>query len=343
MRKGKYVLEFETKPSIIAWSSVVGKKENEGPLGGGFDLVIDDPMAGRDTWEEAESEFQKTSVGILLDKARLCVNDIDVIYAGDLLNQCSGSAFGIKGYDIPFVGIYGACSTSVLAMINAAVGVESGLVNRGISSTSSHFCSAEKQFRFPLEYGGQRTPTAQWTVTGAASALVSSKSEKNCPKIERAIIGRIVDKGVTDVNNMGAAMAPAAAQTICNFLSDTNTSPEDYDLIMTGDLGEVGSQLLCELTQKEYGIDISKKHKDAGMMIYYGDEQDVHAGGSGCACCGTVLCSKILNGLKNGELNRVLVVATGALLSTVSPFQGESIPSIAHGIMITSGKGTENE
>lgn len=343
MRKGKYVLEFESRPSIIGWSAVVGKKENEGPLGGGFDMFIEDPMAGRDTWEEAESEFQKTALGILLDKTKLKSEDIDVIYAGDLLNQCSGSAFGVKGYDVPFVGTYGACSTSVLAMINAAVAVQSGLVRRAVSSTSSHFCSAEKQFRYPLEYGGQRPPTAQWTVTGAASALISADSEKNAPRIEQAIIGKIVDKGITDVNNMGAAMAPAAAQSIADFLNDTNTAPSDYDLIMTGDLGRVGSELLYELMEKEYGIDIKPVHNDSGMMMFYADEQDVHAGGSGCACCGTVMCSKILNALHSGELNKVLVFATGALLSTVSPFQGESIPSISHGVLITCGRGNENE
>ena len=343
MRKGKYVLEFEQKPSIIGWSSVVSQKEGEGPLGKGFDMVIEDPLFGQKTWEEAESEFQKTALGILLDKTARKADEIDIVYAGDLLNQCSGSGFAMGIYDIPFCGIYGACSTSVLAMINAAVAVECGMAKKAISSTSSHFCSAEKQFRFPLEYGSQRTPTAQWTVTGAASALLSDESEKACPKIERAIFGRIVDKGVSDVNNMGAAMAPAAAQTIGDFLNDTGTKPSDYDLIMTGDLGKVGSDLLCELTEKEYGYDICERHNDAGKMMFYAEEQDVHAGGSGCACCGTVLCSKILNGLKSGELNNVLIVATGALLSTVSPFQGQSIPSIAHGIQISSGKGNGND
>lgn len=343
MRQGKYVLEFQNKPSIIGWSAVTSKKEGDGPLGKGFDMIIEDPLFGQKTWEEAESEFQKTALGILLDKTARKSDEIDVVYAGDLLNQCSGSGFAMGIYNIPFCGIYGACSTSVLAMINAAIAVECGTARRTISATSSHFCSAEKQFRFPLEYGSQRPPTAQWTVTGAASAMLSSDSEKNCPKIERAIFGRIVDKGVSDVNNMGAAMAPAAAQTIADFFNDTGTQPSDYDIILTGDLGKVGSELLYELMEKEYGYNIREFHNDAGMMMYYADEQDVHAGGSGCACCGTVLCSKILNGLKNGELENVLVVATGALLSTVSPFQGQSIPSIAHGIQISSGRGRKSE
>ena len=208
MRQGKYVIEFENKPSVIEWAAVAGKKESEGPIGNLFDMIIDDAGDSKETWEQKESELQKTSIGILLDKAGVKDTEIDVIYAGDLLNQCSGTGFGIRGYEIPFSGVYGACSTSVLAMINAAIGVNSGIFNRAVSSTSSHFCSAEKQFRLPLEYGGQRTPTAQWTVTGAASALVSSEKIAGCPQIEKAIIGRIVDKGVSDAANMGAAMAP---------------------------------------------------------------------------------------------------------------------------------------
>ena len=207
-----------------------------------------------------------------------------------------------------------------------------------ISATSSHFCSAEKQFRFPLEYGGQRPPTSQWTVTGASAAMISDKAEKNCPVIEKAIIGKIVDKGITDANNMGAAMAPAAADTIYTFLNETGTSPESYDLILTGDLGKVGSRLLCELLEKEYYLDIEKQHNDTGLMMYHLKEQDVHSGGSGCGCCGTVMCSKIMDDIVGGKLHRVLVVATGALLSAISPFQGESIPGIAHGILLSDGR-----
>lgn len=330
------IIEFKSKPSIISWSSVVGKKEGKGPLGKGFDMVIDDVSCGLDTWEKAESHFQKTAVGLVLDKSGRKAEEIDGIFAGDLINQCTSSSFGIRDFGIPYFGIYGACSTSVLSMINAAEYVDSGKMNLAISSTSSHFCSAEKQFRFPLEYGGQRTPTSQWTVTGAASALLSTKSEKNSPHAVRAIIGKIVDKGITDANNMGAAMAPAAADTIATFLNETQTGAGDYDLILTGDLGKVGSTLLYELLEKEYSMDIKKKHNDTGLMMYYLDSQDVHSGGSGCACCGTVMCSKILNELASGKLKNVLVVATGALLSAISPFQGESIPGIAHGILLAN-------
>lgn len=341
MRQGENVLIFENKPSVIAWSAVVGEKEGEGPLGSVFDMVLDESELPADSWEKAESCFHKTSIGVLLDKAGLKDSDIDVIYAGDLLNQCSGTGFAVRDYNIPFVGVYGACSTSVLSMINAAIGVSSGMFRRAVSSTSSHFCSAEKQFRFPLEYGGQRTPTAQWTVTGAASALISEDDSGFYPQIEKAIIGKIVDKGVKDAANMGAAMAPAAAQTIAEFLKQTNSKPEDFDLILTGDLGKVGSELLFELLLTEYGIDIKPVHNDCGMMIYSIGNQDVHAGGSGCACCGTVMCSEILNDLNSGKINRVFVVATGALLSNISPYQGQSIPSVAHGILLTKGRGKD--
>lgn len=332
------VIDFQTRPSVISRASVVGKKEGEGPLGKGFDIVIEDDMCGLDTWEAAESHLQKTAIGLVLDKAGIKAEKIDGIFAGDLINQCTGSAFGIRDFGIPYFGIYGACSTSVLAMINAAEYVDSGKMKIAISATSSHFCSAEKQFRFPLEYGGQRPPTAQWTVTGASAAMISDEVEKNCPRIEKAIIGKIVDKGITDANNMGAAMAPAAADTIYTFLNETGTSPESYDLILTGDLGKVGSRLLCELLEKEYSLDIRKQHNDTGLMMYHLEEQDVHSGGSGCGCCGTVMCSKIMDDIVGGKLHRVLVVATGALLSAISPFQGESIPGIAHGILLSDGR-----
>lgn len=332
------VIDFQTRPSVISRASVVGKKEGEGPLGKGFDMVIEDDMCGLDTWEAAESHLQKTAIGLVLDKAGIKAEKIDGIFAGDLINQCTGSAFGIRDFGIPYFGIYGACSTSVLAMINAAEYVDSGKMKIAISATSSHFCSAEKQFRFPLEYGGQRPPTAQWTVTGASAAMIFDEVEKNCPRIEKAIIGKIVDKGITDANNMGAAMAPAAADTIYTFLNETGTSPESYDLILTGDLGKVGSRLLCELLEKEYSLDIRKQHNDTGLMMYHLEEQDVHSGGSGCGCCGTVMCSKIMDDIVGGKLHRVLVVATGALLSAISPFQGESIPGIAHGILLSDGR-----
>ena len=332
------IIEFENRPNVIAYAAVVGKKEGEGPFGKCFDMVLSDDRCGLDTWEKAESHIQKVAVGLVLDKSGKKSEEIDGIFAGDLINQCTGSAFGIREFGIPYFGVYGACSTSVLAMINAAVFVDSGKMDIAVSSTSSHFCSAEKQFRFPLEYGGQRPPTAQWTVTGAGAAMISSQPERNSPRIEKAILGKMVDKGITDAGNMGAAMAPAAADTIAAFLTETQTSADNYDLILTGDLGRVGSELLYDLLEKEFNIDIKEKHNDTGLMMYYPDEQDVHSGGSGCGCCASILCSKIMSELSAGKLHRVLVVATGALLSAVSPFQGESIPGIAHGILLTDGR-----
>ncbi len=332
------IIEFENRPSVIAYAAVVGKKEGEGPLGKCFDMVLSDDRCGLDTWEKAESHIQKVAVGLVLDKSGKKSEEIDGIFAGDLINQCTGSAFGIREFGIPYFGVYGACSTSVLAMINAAVFVDSGKMDIAVSSTSSHFCSAEKQFRFPLEYGGQRPPTAQWTVTGAGAVMISSHPERNSPRIEKAILGKMVDKGIVDAGNMGAAMAPAAADTIAAFLTETQTSADNYDLILTGDLGRVGSELLYDLLEKEFNIDIREKHNDTGLMMYYPDEQDVHSGGSGCGCCASILCSKIMSELSAGKLHRVLVVATGALLSAVSPFQGESIPGIAHGILLTGGR-----
>lgn len=335
--KGR-VIKFENKPGIICWSSVVGPKEGLGPLGKEFDIVFSDDRCGQDSWEKAESHILKTAIGLVLDKSGRKAEEIDGIFAGDLINQCTGSAFGIREFGIPFFGVYGACSTSVLAMINAALFVDSGKMNLAISSTSSHFCSAEKQFRFPLEYGGQRPPTAQWTVTGAGAAIISSVHEKSCPVIEKGILGKMIDKGVSDANNMGAAMAPAAADTIAAFLKETQTKPEDYDLILTGDLGKVGSSLLYDLLEQEYNIDIKDRHNDTGMMMFNIDKQDVHSGGSGCGCCGSILCSVILNKLRDAKFHKVFVVATGALLSAVSPFQGESIPGIAHGILLSDGR-----
>ena len=261
-----------------------------------------------------------------------------MIFAGDLLAQCAGSSFCIRDLGIPYAGVYGACSTMALSLIMASMSVNAGYSHYAAAATSSHFCSAEKQFRKPLEYGGQRPPAAQWTVTGSACAIMSDKDKKDMPHVEKVIFGKIRDLGITDENNMGAAMAPAACETIARFLKATGTKPDDYDIILTGDLGAVGSKLLNELMIKEHNIDISSVHKDCGLMIYHLDEQDVNSGGSGCGCSGVVLCSKILNELSDGTLNKVLFVATGALLSQTTSLQGESVPGIAHGVLITGGK-----
>ncbi len=334
LKQGRYTLNLSTRPGIAAFASVVGKKEGEGPLKGKFDSIFEDGTAGEKSWEKAESKIHGDAVSRAIAKAGIAPNEIDVIFAGDLLNQCIGTTFGIRELGIPFAGMYGACSTMALSMASASVCVDSRIVCNAVASTSSHFCSAEKQFRMPLEYGGQRTPTSQWTATAAGAVVISDKKSKIC--VEKVIIGRIQDYGIKDPNNMGAAMAPAACRTISDFLTDTNTSPKDYDMILTGDLGAVGSELLCELMVKQDNTDISAVHNDCGLMLYDIQKQkDVGAGGSGCGCSGAVLCSDILGRIENGELKRVFFVGTGALMSSVSSMQNESIPSIAHGVLIS--------
>lgn len=337
-RLGEKTVELEKKPKIIGNAAVVGKKEGEGPLAKEFDKIFEDETMGQDSWEKAESELIKAAFKKAISKAGIEKDDIQAVFAGDLLDQCIGSAFGLRDFSLPLCGLYGACSTMALSLVAASLAVETGGFSCTAAATSSHFCSAEKQFRQPLEYGGQRTPTAQWTVTGSGSAILRDMPSAVHPFIDKVSLGTICDYGITDANNMGAAMAPAACKTICDFLNDTKTKPSDYDLILTGDLGFVGSDLLKELSVKEYGISLDSVHNDCGMMIYEREKQDVHAGGSGCGCSATVLCSKIINELRIGKLRNVLFVATGALMSPVSSLQGESIPSVAHAVNIKSAK-----
>lgn len=326
-RIGKRTIIFENKPRIISYGSVIGKKEHEGPLSNEFDSYTTDSFFGEKSFEKAESRLQKTAVQTALDKAGLTPDDIDNIFAGDLLNQCIGSSFGLRSFGIPFIGLYGACSTMALSAGLAAVFIDSGAAKKTISVTSSHFCSAERQYRFPLNYGSQRTPTAQWTVTGSG-ALILGKDGGDI-YISSVTFGEIEDLNIKDANNMGAAMAPAAAGTLLNFFKDTETKPDDYDIIFTGDLGYVGTNLLYELLERE-GIDIRCRHSDCGTLIFDREKQDVHAGGSGCGCSASVLCSYIMHRLEKGDFGNILFMSTGALMSPTSSFQGESIPGIAH-------------
>lgn len=327
---------LENKPSIIGYAAAVGKKESEGPLGKCFDKTYTDEFCGEKTFEKAETHMQKTAIETAIKKAGLSKTDIQCAFAGDLLNQCIGSSFGMRDLKMPFAGLYGACSTMALSLALAGIFVDSGAAKNAVAAASSHFCSAERQYRYPLEYGGQRTPASQWTVTGAGCAVVSNKETADCPKIEKVIIGSVRDLGITDSNNMGAAMAPAAAQTIAGFLKDTKTKPNDYDLILTGDLGSTGSKLLIQLLKTERDIDISKVHNDCGVMIFDLKKQDMHSGGSGCGCSASVVCSYILDKIKKHQLKKVLFVGTGALLSPTSSLQKESTPGIAHGVLLTS-------
>ena len=327
-RVGKRTVEFENV-YLLSSAAIGGKKEGEGPLGDWFDKINYDEYMGTTSFEKAESMLQKEALELAIKKAQLKNEDIDYVFAGDLLNQCIGSSFGIRDMGLPFLGLYGACSTMALSIGLASVFIDSGAANKAAAVTSSHFCSSERQFRFPLEYGSQLTPTAQWTTTASGAVILTN--EKCGIEIKHFTAGEIVDLGVKDANNMGAAMAPAACSTILNFLKDTNTKPTDYDKIFTGDLGFVGSQLMYKL-MKENGVDIEKKHEDCGKLMFYRKEQDVHSGASGCGCVGSTLAGYIVKNMLDGELERVVVCGTGALLSTVSTGQGESIPSIAHAI-----------
>lgn len=326
-RIGKQTIELENRPSFIGYGAVVGKKEHEGPMGGEFDSFSLDSLFGEKSFEKAESRLQKIAVETALRKCGLCENDIDCIFAGDLLNQCIGSSFGLRSMKIPFLGLYGACSTMALGLAIAGIFVDCGAAERAVAVTSSHFASAERQYRFPLEYGSQRTPTAQWTTTASGASVLQLSEDK--PYIKSVTFGKITDLGVTDANNMGAAMAPSAAMTLKEFFADTKTLPEDYDIIFTGDLGIVGTELLYELLSRE-GLDIRCRHSDCGIMMFNRDEQDTHAGGSGCGCSASILNSYIMHRFEEGELKNILFMSTGALLSPTSTLQGESIPGISH-------------
>lgn len=330
---------FESPPLIIGSAGVAGKKEGEGPLGDDFDMVFDDTTMGQESFELAESAMLHDAIIRALASANVSPKDVDFVMTGDLLDQCTGSCFALKDLEMPFIGMYGACSTMALTLCNSAMLVSAG-ANICVAGASSHFASSERQFRYPLEYGGQRPPTAQWTVTGAGCAVVQNQNNVDPEKLQNAVkisavhIGTITDLGIKDANNMGAAMAPAAARTIADFLHDTQTKPEDYDLILTGDLGLTGSKLLFELLQEDSEIDIETQHKDCGTMIFNLAEQDVNSGGSGCGCSASVVCSHIMKNIKNGTLKKVLFVATGALMSPTSTKQGQSIPGIAHAVLL---------
>ena len=331
------VIRLEGRPVILGSAAVGTRREADGPLGSRFDRIFPDAKLGEPSWEKAESALQREALERAFDAASLSPRSAQLILAGDLLNQCTASAFGIRGMAIPFAGMYGACSTMALTLATAGILTDCGAAEIAAVCTSSHYCAAEKQFRMPLEYGGQRTPTAQWTATAAGAAVIGRTGSG--PRIEAAVYGSIVDLGVRDSANMGAAMAPAACETIASFLRDTGTSPQEYDMILTGDLGVVGSKLLVQLLEREHGLQIQRVHADCGMMLYDRAKQDVHAGGSGCGCSASVVCGHILRRLREHALHRVLFVATGALLSAVSVKQGESIPGIAHGVLLTDGEG----
>ena len=326
-RIGQYTLRLDSKPAILGHAAVVGKKEGEGPLGQSFDHIYEDTLLGQLSWEKAESQLQNDAVTRALESAGIPSADLNYIFAGDLLNQCASSTFAMRAFDVPYLGQYGACSTMAQTLAMASIFVETGAAQRCAAVTSSHFCAAERQFRFPLDYGGQRTPTAQWTVTGSGALVVGTG--ENLPFVDCVAIGKIVDYEIKDANNMGAAMAPSCCDTIVSFFHDTGEDPNSFDMILTGDLGQVGTELLYTLLERE-SIDITEKHTDCGLLIYDLEKQDVHAGGSGCGCSAAVLCSHIMQKMKSKELKNLLFIGTGAMMSTTSSQQGESIPGLSH-------------
>lgn len=330
-RNGKQTVKIQNPSSIVSSACIVGPKEGRGPLRLYFDEIIEDEMWGEKSWEKAESKLIRETFVKVLNKGSRLPDQINYVIAGDLLNQCISANFGLRESGVPFLGIYGACSTMAESLSIGSMLIDGGFADNVVCITSSHFCSAEKQFRFPLELGTQRAPTAQWTVTGSGGVLLSNQGTG--PYITYVTTGKIVDMGIKDANNMGGAMAPAAVDTIITYFKDTGLSPDFYDLIVTGDLGWVGKNI-CEEMLKDQGYDISERYNDCGLMIYDRKKQDAHSGGSGCGCSATVLAGFILNEIQNGNLNNVLFVATGALLSSTSTQQGESIPSIAHAVSI---------
>ena len=323
-----------TPPIIIGFGSAAGNKESRGPLGRHFDHTCKDDTFGEESWEKAESQMQQLALDAALKRAGLHTPDLDFLLAGDLLNQCIGSSFAARQAAVPYFGLYGACSTMGESLALASLLLAGGYGQYAAAMTSSHFCSAERQYRNPLEYGSQRTPTAQWTAT-AAGAVVLTRSGRKGPAVTCVTVGKIADKGITDANNMGAAMAPAAYDTLRTHFEDTGRDPDYYDLIVTGDLGKLGSEIVSEFFSKD-GTPLSN-YNDCGLLLFDSQTQDVHCGASGCGCSASVLCAHLLPGLLAGRWKRILFCPTGALLSPTSTQQGESIPGVCHAVAIEGG------
>ena len=334
-RTGKQTLLFPNAPSVIGFGNAVGKKEGEGPLKATFDYIDKDDTFGQSSWEKAETQMQKQALESALSGANITVNDLDLLFAGDLLNQCIGTAYHARSQAVSFFGLYGACSTMAESLALAAMSVDGGYAKHAVAMTSSHFCSAERQYRTPLEYGGQRTPTAQWTVTGSGAVVLADSGPG--PYVTCATIGQIQDKGIKDANNMGAAMAPAAYETLKAHFSDTGKKPSDYDLIVTGDLGQLGRDIVVDFFRKD-GVALEDNYNDCGLLMFDLKKQDVHCGGSGCGCSAAVLAGHLLSGMRKGLWKNLLFCGTGALHSPTAIQQGESIPGICHAVVLSTQK-----
>ncbi len=334
-RIGQRTVALAHPPSVLSFANIGGKFEAQGPLAGYFDELNEDSFFGEKTWEKAESAMQKKVVQRALEQARLKPKNIGYILAGDLLNQCIGSSFGLRELGIPFYGLYGACSTMGESLSVAAMLIDGGFAERTAAVTSSHFCTAERQYRMPVPYGSQRTPTAQWTATASGCTILGREGPG--PYITHVTCGKIVDKGITDPNNMGAAMAPAAYDTLSAFFRDTGTTPKDYDLVITGDLGELGHGIVRDFFSRD-GVELGNNFQDCGLLLYDRQKQDMHAGASGCGCSASVLNGYLLTEMHRGKWKKIVFAPTGALLSPTSSFQGESIPGICHAVCISAEK-----
>jgi stage V sporulation protein AD len=334
-RLGRQTVKLSSPVSVLSYANIGGKQEAKGPLAGYFDELNPDTYFGQKSWEKGESAMQRFALQKAMEKGGLQAEDLDYVLAGDLLNQCIGTSFGLRDFKIPFYGLYGACSTMGESLSLAALLIDGGFAGIVGAMTSSHFCTAERQYRMPVLYGNQRTPTAQWTATASGCCILGRQGDG--PYITHTVCGRIVDLGIKDVNNMGAAMAPAAYDTLSALFRETGTSPAEYDLIVTGDLGELGHDIVADFFRED-GIELGEKYTDCGLLLYDREGQDMHAGGSGCGCSAAVLNGYLLGGLRAGRWKKIVFAPTGALLSPTSSFQGESIPGICHAVIISAGK-----
>ncbi len=330
-RLGRQTVALSNPPSVLSFANIGGKLESQGPLAAYFDELCQDSFFGEATWEQGESAMQRRVLTRALQKGNLEAEDLDYILAGDLLNQCIGTSFSLRSFKIPFYGLYGACSTMGESLSLAALLIDGGFARRAAAMTSSHFCTAERQYRMPVPYGSQRPPTAQWTATAAGCTILGAEGPG--PYVTHVTCGKVVDKGICNANNMGAAMAPAAYDTLSAFFRETGTAPQDYDLILTGDLGELGHSIVQDFFRRD-GVDMDTNYQDCGMLLYDRERQDMHAGASGCGCSASVLNGYLLSGMRAGTWRRIVLAPTGALLSPTSSFQGESIPSVCHAVCL---------
>ena len=332
-RLGRQTVALLRPPSVVSYANVGGKFEANGPLAGHFDLLCTDSFFGKDTWEQAESAMQQEALTRALEKGGLTPAELDYVLAGDLLNQCIGTAFGLRDFQIPFFGLYGACSTMGESLALGSLLLSGGHARTAACMTSSHYCTAERQYRMPVPYGNQRPPTAQWTATASGCTILGREGPG--PYVTHVTRGKIVDKGIADANNMGAAMAPAAYDTLSAFFRETKTSPKDFDRIFTGDLGELGHSIVLDWFRQD-GVDLSANYFDCGLLLYDREKQDMHAGASGCGCSASVLNGYLLRKMREGKWKTILFAPTGALLSPTSSGQGESIPSICHAVRLSA-------